>query len=176
MSVCMDASRLSELVMPIELSQDFGQTPLQPPHPLIGDYGGYPSMNSQGYHEQSYSAGPGPQAPPGPPQYPGGPHQYQQPQPPRVQSAPPGQYQHPPPPTHHAPPSYQAPPPAPAPVPAPAPIPYTTPKPGWKPNVTAINDAQKACRTAISSLNFDDVTSAVKYLHDALRALQPPSQ
>lgn len=43
--------------------------------------------------------------------------------------------------------------------------------PGHKPSVQAILEAQKNAKYAVSSLNFEDVPAAVKYLQTALRAL-----
>lgn len=40
----------------------------------------------------------------------------------------------------------------------------------------AMNEAQKNCKFAISSLNFEDVNSAVKYLQAAMNALTTPGR
>jgi hypothetical protein len=42
---------------------------------------------------------------------------------------------------------------------------------GFKPSIQAISEAQKACRTAISALNFEDAASAVRCLTQAIHLL-----
>ncbi len=140
-----------------------------------------------GLHQNSYEGigmpPPHVQQPQGPPP----PQQQQQPPPPASAAHPPAA-QHQPPPHHHYP-SYGAPPPAAPAVHAPTPqqqqqqqqqqhapppsTSYALPPPDFKPSVAAINDAQKACRTAISALNFEDIPSALKSLHEAIRQLMP---
>lgn len=70
---------------------------------------------------------------------------------------------------------YQAPaaPPA-APLPQAAAAPPPTAVPGYTPNRRAMDEAQKACRVAVSALGFDDVESAVESLHKALGLLTRP--
>jgi vacuolar protein sorting-associated protein VTA1 len=68
-----------------------------------------------------------------------------------------------------------APPPG-HPPPAPAAPVVPEPVPGFKPSLQAVQDAQKAAKYAVSSLSFDDIAGATKYLADALRLLtQPPA-
>ena len=79
-------------------------------------------------------------------------------------------------PTHYSPAAhYQAPaaPPA-APLPQAAAAPPPTAVPGYTPNRRAMDEAQKACRVAVSALGFDDVESAVESLHKALGLLTRP--
>lgn len=47
--------------------------------------------------------------------------------------------------------------------------------PGFQPSTLAQTEAQKFAKYAVSSLSFDDVSSAVKYLNDALKLLTDPS-
>ncbi len=49
-----------------------------------------------------------------------------------------------------------------------------TPAPGFTPSLTAVTEAQKCAKYAASSLGFEDVASATKYLQDALRLLTQP--
>lgn len=71
--------------------------------------------------------------------------------------------------------TYNAPPPAP-PDPCTSTAPYSYPSQGSveakKPPVQMIVEAQKMAKHAVSSLNFDDVPSAINYLKQALRILQ----
>jgi vacuolar protein sorting-associated protein VTA1 len=46
--------------------------------------------------------------------------------------------------------------------------------PGYTPPLPAVLEAQKAAKCAVSSLSFEDVSSAVKFLNDALRLLTVP--
>jgi Vta1 C-terminal domain len=46
---------------------------------------------------------------------------------------------------------------------------------GFSPPLTAITEAQKCAKYAVSSLGFEDVSTAVRYLQDALRLLTQPS-
>lgn len=48
--------------------------------------------------------------------------------------------------------------------------------PGDRPSLAAIQDAHKAAKYAVSSLGFDDWQNAIKYLNDALQALQTSSR
>ena len=48
------------------------------------------------------------------------------------------------------------------------------PVPGYKPPQTAVSEAQKYAKYAVSSLGFDDVSAATKYLTDALKLLTGP--
>lgn len=45
-----------------------------------------------------------------------------------------------------------------------------------KPSAASISEAQKCAKFAVSSLNHDDVSGAVKFLSDALKALMQPSK
>ncbi|KIY91226.1 hypothetical protein MNEG_16739 [Monoraphidium neglectum] len=68
-------------------------------------------------------------------------------------------------------------PPQPPPPPALAPAAAAqlpAPVPGYQPPLQAIQDAQKAAKYAVSSLSFDDISGAVKYLSEALRLLTQP--
>lgn len=46
----------------------------------------------------------------------------------------------------------------------------------YKPSAAAMSEAQKCAKFAVSSLNHDDVSGAVKFLSDALKALMQPSK
>jgi len=48
------------------------------------------------------------------------------------------------------------------------------PAPGFKPSLNAVTEAQKFAKYAASSLGFEDVHTATKYLQDALRLLTQP--
>lgn len=77
------------------------------------------------------------------------------------------------------PPAAMAPAPAAAPPPAampPAAPPSQIPVPvkGFQPPLQAIQEAQKAAKYAVSSLSFDDVAGAVKYLTESLKLLTQP--
>mmetsp|Transcript_22793 Transcript_22793/g.49951 ORF Transcript_22793/g.49951 Transcript_22793/m.49951 type:complete len:352 (-) Transcript_22793:453-1508(-) len=126
------------------------QNPPAPPGPS------YPSLHS--------SAGPAAPPPQPPSSHPGSSH--------APAAAPPPQAPRP---AAPAAPQYAPPAPAPAPAPAqPAVSAAAAPPPGWKPSVAAIAEAQKNAKYAVSSLNFEDIHAAVKYLQTALKVLTQP--
>lgn len=49
------------------------------------------------------------------------------------------------------------------------------PVPGFQPSLPAVTEAQKSAKFAVSSLGFEDVDNAVKYLNQALKLLTSPS-
>ena len=49
--------------------------------------------------------------------------------------------------------------------------PVLEPTPGFQPSLASVTEAQKYAKYAASSLGFEDVPTAVKYLTDALRLL-----
>mmetsp|Transcript_45029 Transcript_45029/g.86078 ORF Transcript_45029/g.86078 Transcript_45029/m.86078 type:complete len:442 (-) Transcript_45029:786-2111(-) len=53
---------------------------------------------------------------------------------------------------------------------------YQTVAPGFKPGVQAVGEAQKNAKYAASSLQFDDVDAAIKYLQTALLLLTAPKR
>lgn len=114
-----------------------------------------------------------PAAPPPPPPPPATTSQYSY--------APPPGPAHAAPPPHPPPqPQWHAPPPAaaysqPAQMAASGGIVIPALPPGHKPSVQAINEAQKAARTAVSSLNFEDAAAAVKFLSYAIQVLATPA-
>ncbi|KAG1680210.1 hypothetical protein FOA52_000324 [Chlamydomonas sp. UWO 241] len=160
-----------------------------------GGGGGRGGEYGQPAHGGGGSGGDGGYGPPPPVgAYSSAPYSPQPYAPPPQHQAPPPQHQAPPP-QHHAPPQHQAPPPArptqayapAAPPPAHAPAHTDAPPPahagqlvpelsasipkGHKPSLQAVLDAQKNAKYAVSSLNFEDVDAAVKYLKAAIRAL-----
>lgn len=123
--------------------------------------------------EAAAGGAPLPQPPP-PPAVPS------QPAPPAAPPSIPPAAAYPPPIVPSAPPMQPPPAPAPSHTPLPAqaatvPAAPPTAVPGFAPSRKAVDDAQKACRVAVSALGFDDVESAVESLHAALALLTRPS-
>lgn len=150
-----------DMLTPAQQQQTQQQHPGQQPH--------------MGEATSGFSPSPPPASAPARPQ------QHQQPPPPPA-SQPSGspsacpRFGASPPPTRPGLPAFpMQPPPSVAPKQSPISVDAYQPAPGFSPSLPAVTEAQKFAKYAVSSLGFEDVPTATKYLQDALRLLTQPS-